>query len=561
MLILILFAFLAGVVTVLSPCILPVLPVILSGSAGGGKARPIGIISGFIISFTVFTLTLSAIVSALGISADILRWIAAVLILIFGLVMVVPPLKKAFMSLASRLAARDSQKPGKGNGYFSGLILGLSLGLVWTPCVGPIMASVITLALTASVDFGSVLITVAYSFGTAIPLFLIMIGGRTLLQKHPFFTKHSEKIHKGFGILMLVAAIAIFSGLDRQFQTFILDAFPGYGSGLTAIEDQEFIKEELEKMQSVQVDDTEEVISYSTLKEGGPWINSEAIDPEGLKGKVVLIDFWTYSCINCIRTLPYLTAWDRKYRENGLVIIGVHSPEFAFEKEEDNVRDAVNDFNIEYPVVLDNEFKIWRSFHNRYWPAHYFFDKNGKLVYQHFGEGKYEESERMIQQLLNEAETSLVSKDIISTYPTTQGRTPETYLGFRRAENFASPEEVVKNETGIYSIPENLLQNNWALSGKWIIGSENITADGAGMLEIYFNAKDVYLVLGPVTDDIPQITVTVDNVPVNTTDIDNGALELDTYRLYELFRGESAVKGLLRLETKGPVNAYAFTFG
>ncbi|MBN2736376.1 MAG: sulfite exporter TauE/SafE family protein [Spirochaetales bacterium] len=319
MLVLIFFAFLAGIVTVLSPCILPVLPVVLSGSVGEGKSRPWGIITGFIISFSFFTLTLSTIVQWLGVSPDVLRWVAAVVVLIFGLIMVVPPLKMLFSQFVSRMLAKrkTSAKKDARQGFGSGLTLGISLGLVWTPCVGPIMASVITLSLTANVDFGSVIITIAYSLGTAIPLFLIMQGGRGLLKRFPFFTRHSEKIQKIFGILMIVTAITLVTGLDRRFQSFVLDIFPGYGQGLTAIENNQAVQEELKNLgESDKKNDGEtDDLSYDSLSLGGNWFNSPELDPEDLKGKVVLIDFWTYSCINCIRTLPYLKAWDEKYRD------------------------------------------------------------------------------------------------------------------------------------------------------------------------------------------------------------------------------------------------------
>ncbi|NNM66939.1 MAG: cytochrome c biogenesis protein CcdA [Spirochaetales bacterium] len=247
MFVLIVFAFLAGVVTILSPCVLPILPVILSGSIGAGKLRPWGIIVGFIVSFTVFTLTLSAIVQAFHVSADVLRWVAAGLIFVFGVVMVVPQLKDLFLMAATRLTSRATQTPRKKTGgFWSGVVLGFSLGLVWTPCVGPIMASVITLALSQTVDLGAVLITLSYTTGTSLPLLLIVLGGRGLLNRFPSLTKNTGKIQRVFGVLMILTAVALFTGADRMIQTWLLETFPQYGSGLTSLEHQKAVQNALE---------------------------------------------------------------------------------------------------------------------------------------------------------------------------------------------------------------------------------------------------------------------------------------------------------------------------
>jgi cytochrome c biogenesis protein CcdA/thiol-disulfide isomerase/thioredoxin len=570
MILLLLFAFLAGIVTILSPCILPLLPIVLSGTTGGGKARPWGIITGFVVSFTAFTLALTALVSLLGISADILRWIAGAFVIAFGLIMIIPPLKNLFTRLASRAVSGGvgpQEGPAK-TGYWSGLALGVSLGLVWTPCVGPIMASVIALALTTTVDLGSVLITLFYSLGTAVPLFIIMQGGRTLLKKVPFLSRNSERIQRVFGVLMIFTGLAVVIGWDRQFQTMILNAFPGYGTGLTSIENQAFISNAITSRENnLNSEGTPGSVPANAaaldaaLQLGGTWINSQPLGAAGLEGKVVLIDFWTYSCINCIRTFPYLKAWDVAYRDKGLVIIGVHSPEFAFEREEANVRRAVADFDLAYPVVQDNDYKIWSAFHNLYWPAHYFFDRTGNLVSRHAGEGGYEESEKLIQTLLATS-GALASGNISPTLPTTLDRTPETYLGSLRVENFRSLEAGAVGEAQDYSIPENLPRDGWALAGKWIREQENIRALGQGALALNFRAQKVYLVLGPAEGSAPpEISVTVDGSAVNTVDVKDGKLKFDTYRLYVLYDGAAEISGVLKVETSGPLKAYAFTFG
>jgi cytochrome c biogenesis protein CcdA/thiol-disulfide isomerase/thioredoxin len=370
------FAFIAGIVTILSPCILPVLPFILSGSTGTDKRRPWGVVLGFILSFTFFTLFLTSIVQFTGVSADILRYFSIVVLFSFGASLLIPQfqllLEKAFTMVAGKVPNQASA-----TGLFGGLLVGFSLGLLWTPCVGPILASVISLALTGSVNTTAFFITFAYALGTALPMLAIMKGGQTLLQKNQWLVRNTATIQKGFGVLMMLTALAIFNNFDRKFQTYILQAFPQYGTGLTAIEDNELVKKQLETIGGEMPQDaigkpTNQINQgykkAPELQSEGAWINSEPLTLSQLKAenKVVLIDFWTYSCINCIRTLPYLRTWHEKYVDQGLTIIGVHAPEFEFEKDLGNLQEAVNDFSLFYPIVQDNEFKTWRAYENRY---------------------------------------------------------------------------------------------------------------------------------------------------------------------------------------------------
>src|SRR3989344_6720269 len=432
MLILTLFAFIAGIVTILSPCILPILPIVLSGSVGGHK-RPFGIVTGFVLSFTFFTLFLAVIVRSFGISADALRLVSVIIIGLFGIALVLPAAQKISEILFSKLSSR-MPVGNSGTGFFSGILIGISLGLIWTPCVGPIIAAVITLAATASVNSQTVLITLAYSLGTAIPMFFIMYSGRKLFEKVPWLLKNTGKIQRVFGVLMILTALAIYFNIDRKFQTFILDTFPQYGIGLTSFEDNEVVKKQLENISN---DSSSLNLDINTpeapeLIYGGEWFNSEPLLLKELRGKVVLVDFWTYTCINCIRTLPYLNDWHSKYSASGLVIIGVHSPEFDFEKNIDNVRDAVAKYEIKYPVVQDNDFRTWRAYGNQYWPRKYIVDKEGNVRFDHISEGGYEETEKVIQDLLKEI------KPLNATSTTTQAETtdfsriatPEIYLGY-----------------------------------------------------------------------------------------------------------------------------------
>ncbi|MBN2619373.1 MAG: redoxin domain-containing protein, partial [Spirochaetales bacterium] len=455
MLIITFFAFLSGIITILSPCILPVLPIVLSGSIGG-KSKPLGVITGFIGSFSLFTLVLSTIVQLFKIDSQILRIFALVVIIAFGLTLIIPVLKHYFEIGISKLVKTNGKKQKKG--FAGGIMLGASLGLIWTPCVGPIMASVISLAVSQQVDGGSVIIVLAYSIGTSIPLFGIMLGGQKMLTSLPWLKNNSEKVQRFFGVVMILVGISIGLGLDRQFQSSILNAFPNYGETITAIENNEIISEALnirgkEKSndKSLNWDNPPKNARLGNWGEApeivtkGEWINTLApLTMNDLKGKVVLLDFWTYSCVNCVRTIPYLSNLYSKYKDDGFTIIGVHSPEFTFERDLGNVKKAVEDLGIDWPVVLDNNFQQWRAYNNSYWPAHFFIDANGQIRYFHFGEGSYKESEEVVQKLLKEAGQKIKVHSEIDKVTWTKNITPETYLGYGRLDNFASINEIKK---------------------------------------------------------------------------------------------------------------------
>jgi len=404
MIILAFFAFLSGIVTILSPCILPVLPIVLSGTVGG-KKKPVGIVIGFIISFSLFTLVLSALVQTFSISADTLRIVAVVIIVFFGITLMIDKLQIALENLLSKVAR--TKGASKRDGFLGGVMTGFSLGLVWTPCVGPIMASIISLAVSQQVDGGSIIIVAAYSLGTAIPMFAIMAGGRKLLNRFPKLISKTKEIQRFFGVIMIAAGLMIGFGADRSFQTFILKVFPNYGTGLTTFEQGELVQNALNSRNETDgvIDGFDwsitpqpaQVSTYGAapnLIAKGPWLNTEMpLSMEDLKGKVVLIDFMTYSCINCVRTIPHLRELYEDYEKYGLEIVAIHSPEFSFERNVDNVKKAIDELNITWPVVLDNDFSQWNSYNNRYWPAQFFIDGTGEIRYFHFGEGSYDEAE------------------------------------------------------------------------------------------------------------------------------------------------------------------------
>lgn len=587
MILLIAFAFLAGIVTILSPCILPILPIILTSTIGGkdsGKSRPMGVVVGFILSFTFFTLFLSTIVRISGISADFLRGLSIVVIAGFGASLLIQQFQVILERLFSRLAGFMPQGQNR-TGFGGGLLIGFSLGLLWTPCVGPILASVISLAITGTVTLDAFLLTLAYSLGTAIPMFLIMLGGQNVLRKIPWLLSNTGKIQKAFGVLMIVTAVGIFFNIDRRFQTFFLTTFPQYGVGLTKFEDNDTVKKQLQNMNQKPMDKTKigKPTSDITLPKGpfapelipgGVWFNSNPLKLADLKGKVVIIDFWTYSCINCQRTLPYLRQWYERYKDKGLVIIGVHSPEFEFEKNESNVRKAIVDFQLKYPIMQDNNFDTWRAYNNRYWPAKYFIDKDGYIRYTHFGEGAYDESEKVIQELLKETGATNIPTDINNPTYQINSKTPETYLGYGRIANFASPEGIKQNALGSYTQPDVLGDNTVAYEGNWNIMDEYANPKKGAKLFLNFDAKEVFLVMRPTrsaTQGVAagtkgvttKVKVYLDNkMQYSGVDNINGIVVVDADRLYKLINLPTPGRHILRLEFEDSnAELYAFTFG
>lgn len=579
MIILIAFAFLAGIVTILSPCILPVLPIVLSGSISGGKRRPWGVVLGFILSFTIFTLFLTALVKSLGISSNTLRSISVVIIFLFGLSLILPNFQVFLEKLFSKLSSLFP-KTNSNSGFWGGLLVGVTVGLLWTPCVGPILGSVISLAVSGSVTSSTFLITLAYSLGTALPMLAIVYGGRQLLNKVPWLTQNTAKIQIAFGVVMMLTALAIFFNLDRKFQSYILEKFPQYGTGLTQIEENNLVNKSLQRLKGNNTSLNEQDMGKPMgsvlpnlgkapeLIPGGQWFNlpngEASLSLSDLKGKVVLVDFWTYTCINCIRTLPYLKSWDEKYSKDGFVIIGVHTPEFDFEKDANNVKSAIKDYGLKYPVMQDNDYATWNAYNNHYWPAKYLIDKDGYVRDIHFGEGKYDETEQKIQKLL--AETGKNINDSINNPEySVDSSTPETYLGYGRMEFFQTPDQLVKDQEKIYQAPNGLNRNYFAFDGTWEVGEEYaMPAKGAFLLSD-FDAKNVYLVIKPEEGKTGQIRVYLDGQVVSTfagEDVKNGVINVDTDRLYNLIKLDQAGHHSLKLEfLDSNLQVFAFTFG
>src|SRR5919108_5441772 len=476
-------AFLAGVITAISPCVLPVLPIVLAGGASGGRRRPYAIVAGLVLSFFVSVLFVAWILRKLGLPEDLLRNIAIALLFVVAATLLVPQLGQ----LIERPLARLSRRPASDLG--GGFVLGASLGLVIVPCGGPVLGYVSAQA--ASVAFGAKTLglTAAYALGVAGPMLAIAVGGRRAAAP---LKARARVLRPLLGVVVAGAALAIALGADSS-----LAKVKAYTSALQRhTEETCYAQKRLGGRCSTD----------SKLADHGPapsfrgislWLNTPGDRPlslASLRGKVVLVDFWTYSCINCIRTLPHLEAWDRAYRKDGLVIVGVHTPEFAFEHSLSNVREATHRLGVHYPVALDNDYATWTAYSNEYWPAEYLLDRRGHLRDYHFGEGEYDRTERLIRTLLAMPGRSLPTAAAIADRTPMAVTTPESYLGYQRLARY-SGNKVARDRFAGYRFPLSLPQDHLAYAGSWRIGSERIVAGARARLRLRLRAHDVYLVL------------------------------------------------------------------
>ena len=548
MLVLLGIAFLAGLITAISPCVLPVLPILLAGSVGStNRARPYAIVAGLVVSFTAFTLAGAALLSALGLPADLLRNIAIAALFFLAASLLWPRLgwlvERPLLFLTRRRARADS----------NGLLLGLSLGLVFVPCAGPVLAAVTALAASGEVGARVVLVTGTYALGAALPMLAIAIGGQRLSTGLNILRAHAESTRRVAGVVLAATALAIALGADQRFTT----ALPGYTEALQEhIERSSSAQRELRSLRrdadaAAAPVRSQGVPSAPEFRGISLWLNTpngRPVSVSGLRGKVVLVDFWTYSCINCLRTLPHLRAWDRAYRKAGLRIVGIHSPEFAFERVADNVRSATRRLGLRYPIGLDNDFATWRAYDNDYWPAKYLIDKSGHVRFTHFGEGEYEETESWIRRLLGEKVRA--PRTSVADETPRELTTPESYLGYARLANFAGT--VAFDTPARYRFPARILSpNELAYAGQWTVEAERIVAGDDARLRLRFQARDIFLVLAGDGD----VDVRVDGRRVRTVTV------AGTPRLYPLVRFPRLETGVLELGFERGVAGYAFTFG
>jgi cytochrome c biogenesis protein CcdA/thiol-disulfide isomerase/thioredoxin len=632
-----LLAYLGGVLTIVSPCILPVLPFVFARAGKPFLRSTLPMLVGMAATFAA-TATLAAVGGGWAVEANEYGRLAALLLLAaFGIFLLFPSLSeratRPLVALGARLSQAADNETSKGSEIAGSLVLGVATGLLWAPCAGPVLGLILAGAALNGANVGTSLLLLAYALGAATSLmFALLMGGR-VYQAMKGMLGTGEWIRRGLGVAVLVAVTAISLGLDTGFLARISTA--STLSVEQTLIDQLGVKPK--QTATAQGGDKPSVVmpkdggmmqgngammagNNQMMMQGGPammsgnpammagsnammmqakpqisgaeqlpvegiapslagaveWLNSEPLTMEQLKGKVVLVDFWTYSCINCIRAIPYVRAWAEKYKDQGLVVIGVHSPEFAFEKRIDNVKKAAADLNITYPVAVDNDYAIWRAFNNQYWPAHYFIDAKGQIRHHHFGEGDYDTSERIIQQLLAEAGQTTVGSDIVTVdargaqaaSDVADVQSPETYVGYERAQNFVSDGGIVNDQAHSYT-EEKPRRNEWGLTGDWTVGAEHAALNKTGGTIYYrFRARDLHLVLGPGADGKPvRFQITIDGKPPkgdHGVDVnEDGTGTVTEQRLYQLIRQSGPIEDHtfeIRFLDAG-LEAYAFTFG
>lgn len=588
--ILLLLAYLGGVLTLLSPCILPVLPFVFARAGRSFLRSTLPLLLGMAVTFAVVA-SLAAVGSAWVAQANqVGRWLALALMAVFALALLWPTLADRllapFQRIGARLGARAdaADEAGRG-GAGTSLLIGIATGLLWAPCAGPILGLVLTGAALNGASVGTSTLLLAYALGAVTALALaVWVGGRVYnALKARLGLGHA--LRRGLGVAALLAVVAIAMGWDTgvltrlstvstaRLEQRLLDAAPAAqpaGNAMTAMTSTAATADAPLPFEG----------SLPPLDGATGWLNSPPLGTEALRGKVVLIDFWTYSCINCLRAMPFVHEWERRYRDHGLVVIGVHTPEFAFERNPRNVMRAVEQLKVGYPVALDNNYAIWRAFDNRYWPAHYFVDAQGRIRAHQFGEGNYAHSEQVIRRLLQEAGNHNLPPPADAAADTLQGvaeqadmrnlRSPETYLGHARAEHFASPGGQREDRDADYTLPETLALNQWGLGGRWKVDNEAALLQHAGgRIAFRFHARDLHLVLAPAADGSPvRFRIWLDGRPLPAADAGtdvgaDGTGVVDEHRLYQLVRQRDSVgEHRFEIEFLDPgVQAYAFTFG
>jgi cytochrome c biogenesis protein CcdA/thiol-disulfide isomerase/thioredoxin len=595
MLVLLGFAVLAGAGTALSPCVLPVLPALLSAGGVGGRRRPLGIVLGLSITFTVTIVGVAKVVDGVGLGSDPLRIVAIVVLFVFGAALLLPDVSDRIEAPLSRLARFGPRS--RGDGFLSGLLVGGALGFVYTPCASPILAAVISVSAASG---KTVVIALAYALGSAVVLLALTLGGRRLFDRVRKAGR-GPLLQRALGVIMIVTAVAIITNLDVNFDQFVAQHIPDVN--LTAsLECSETVTKHLHEISGHQpkfapangssacggsgssVKAAPANASQATLlaaagglKKLGPapefnetqdWFNTPEQKPlslPSLRGRVVLVDFWTYTCINCIRTLPYLKAWDATYRHDGLTIVGVETPEFAFEHDASNVSNAIKQFGLKYPVVQDNKMGTWNAYGNEYWPADYLIDAKGQVRYAAFGEGDYDKTETAIRALLAEKGSQIGGK----SHPTnvvvpSEQATPETYLGTARADGWI---DEPRNGTHDYGVAPtgSLSLNDFAFSGTWNIASQPATAVSSAGIDVEFEAKNVYLVLSSAGETPRPVQVLLDGKPISArvagADVHGGVVTVRGQRLYTLVSLPRDERHRLSLRFAPGVSGFAFTFG
>jgi cytochrome c biogenesis protein CcdA/thiol-disulfide isomerase/thioredoxin len=594
-------AYLGGVLTILSPCILPVLPFVFARADRPFRSHGLPMLAGMALAFSVIA-TLAAVGGNWVVTLNQYgRYAAIAMLALFGVTLLFPSvadrLTRPLVSLGMRLSGQEQAQGQAKASVFSALMLGVGTGLLWAPCAGPILGLILTGAALNGASFGTSLLLLAYAAGACTSLAAALLFGGRVFSAMKGSLHAGEWLRRVAGVAVLAGVGAIALGLDTGLLSRI-------SFGTTSALEKALV-EKIDAKPSLPASQADAGVDRGglmltaaqpeapaprkpalALRDEGAipplagaieWINSPPLTAEGLRGKVVLVDFWTYSCINCLRTLPYIRAWAEKYKDAGLVVLGVHTPEFAFEKLPSNVRRATKDLGVGFPVAVDSNYAIWRAFGNQYWPALYFVDAQGRIRHHQFGEGMYEKSEQVIQQLLAEAGHGAVPGQLVA--PVGQGtqaaaaetlpESGETYLGYERANNFASPGGIASDRARTYQAPASLRLNQWALDGEWTVDAERARLERPdGRIAYRFHARDLHLVIGPAANGKPvRFRVRIDGKPPladhgDDTDAQGNGV-VDAQRLYQLVRQKADEKDrLFEIEFLDPgAQAFVFTFG
>jgi cytochrome c biogenesis protein CcdA/thiol-disulfide isomerase/thioredoxin len=592
---LILLAYFGGVLTILSPCILPVLPFVFARADQPFARSTLPLLAGMAATFAGVA-TLAAVGGGWAAQANqVGRTLALVLLALFAVTLLWPRLAERLshplVNAGNRLAAL-ARTDGKAPGVGSSFLLGIATGLLWAPCAGPILGLLLAGAALHGANAGTTLLLAAYAAGAATSLAVaVLVGGRVFAAMKRSLGA-GEWVRRGIGVAMLAGVAAIATGLDTGLlarissvatgglEQRLVDRLRPAHAALADTHPASLVPTAEAATAAMPVPDLPVEGQIPSLAGAVQWLNSTPLSARDLRGKVVLLDIWTYSCINCLRTLPYVEAWAEKYKNDGLVVIGVHDPEFAFERDVGNIKRAAARLGVTYPIAVDNNYAIWDALNNQYWPAHYLVDAQGRIRYHHFGEGSYDETERAIQDLLAQAghpQALQVALGLSRQQMPAQGvraaaddhdmDSPETYLGYERAANFSSPGGALQDAATDYRLPAALDLNDWGLAGDWRVRSQYATLQRpSGRIVFRFHARDLHLVLG--TGGTPvHFLIRIDGAPpgnAHGSDVaPDGSGVVTDQRLYQLVRQKGTVMDrTFEIEFLDPgVQAYSFTFG
>jgi cytochrome c biogenesis protein CcdA/thiol-disulfide isomerase/thioredoxin len=541
----IVLAFAEGFELTISPTILSILPIIFVVSLLGNKKLPWGVGCGFIFVFALFTIFSRDLVKYTGIDLDLYRAVAFVWLIVSGIIMLSDYLTTQFGRLTRAFTSGDDPLGNPQGSFGAGFLIGMLTAVIWTPYAGPLVAEAIVQTVTDTINFSSFIVLLAFAYGAILPIMVIVAIIRVLLITRT--SAINSSLRKLAGLIIIFCTVCVAYKYHYTATTFTINGESVYQTAL--------------------IDGLKTPYPAPDIEDITAWINSEPLTKDELRGKVVLLNFSTYSCINCIRALPYLVNWFNQYRDNGLLVIDIHSPEFDFEKSVTNVRNAAVKFSIPYPIALDSNFATWKNFHNEYWPSQYLIDKNGNVVYQHIGEGGYATTENNIRFLLGFNKIDESTATTKTTSPLFHHITPVTYLGFNRSKSYAGTDPIVENDVSNYSFPPALSENAWALKGKWTITDENIiSANTHSAIKIKFYAQKVLIVMGTDNNQAIPVKITLNGKELGSNrgqDVsEEDMIQVSGHGLYEVLSLAEPIAGELELEApREGLEIYTFTFG